>query len=310
MSASSIATGAFIVNYHQTAWQIKKQDKEAKSAVVEKYQTDPGAVKVEKFLIDKNAPEIRMIGKLAGEARLFHYKNTLPYADNGRLLPAANYEPYKTGMTERKIAYFEAVDHFCTRYEALIDEYTTKLGNLKNRSEYPSITEIRDKFGFDVSFNPVPDITHFTISWLDEMERKAIISEALTRKETAEKEAMADLWKRLYKPVSHMAEKLSDPEGIFQDSLVENIAELVDLLPRLDFSSDPALTRMTDIIKERLLKYDPKTLRLDKAARKETAETAKTIAAGFKKMGKDKIEVPRPAMTIVGGFTRVGTVIM
>ena len=34
------------------------------------------------------------------------------------------------------------------------------------------------------------------------------------------------------------------------------------------------------------------------------------IVDSFKKMGKDKISMPRPAMTIVGDFVLVGTVIM
>ena len=47
-----------------------------------------------------------------------------------------------------------------------------------------------------------------------------------------------DLWVRLKDVVSHMVERLKVPESRFHASLVTNVFELVDLLPRLNVNQD------------------------------------------------------------------------
>jgi len=50
-----------------------------------------------------------------------------------------------------------------------------------------------------------------------------------------------DLWSRLRDGVSHMVDRLNEPESRFHATLVTNIFDLVELLPRLNVTGDPEL---------------------------------------------------------------------
>jgi hypothetical protein len=63
----------------------------------------------------------------------------------------------------------------------------------------------------------------------------------------------------------------------FRDSAVNNIQELVDLLPALNVTGDTSLTKVTNDIKERLLAGSPQELREDPMLRKTVAKDARKI---------------------------------
>jgi hypothetical protein len=52
-------------------------------------------------------------------------------------------------------------------------------------------------------------------------------------RESLEK-GIKDLWSRLKSVVTHMADRLNEPESRFHASLVTKVFDLVDLLPRLN----------------------------------------------------------------------------
>jgi hypothetical protein len=65
--------------------------------------------------------------------------------------------------------------------------------------------------------------------------------------------ATRDLWQRLYDVVSHMSKKLADYNAAHGDnkpklykSMVGNIVELVDVLPKLNVGGDAELERMAE----------------------------------------------------------------
>jgi predicted DNA-binding transcriptional regulator YafY len=73
-------------------------------------------------------------------------------------------------------------------------------------------------------------------------------------------------------------------DGVFRDSTVRNLEEIVDLLPGLNLLDDPDLEAMRLDVKARLAGYDPKDLRKDTAVRAEAAREANEIMermAGF-----------------------------
>jgi len=88
---------------------------------------------------------------------------------------------------------------------------------------------------------------------------------------------MNDLWNRLYRVVNHMAERLADPENKFKNSLVDNIVDLCDLLPRLNITSDPKLEKALLEVRQKLTAYDSQTLRDSNDIRSQTALEAQKI---------------------------------
>ena len=98
------------------------------------------------------------------------------------------------------------------------------------------------------------------------------------KKRKAQDDAMRDLWRRLYEPVKHMAEKLADPEGKFKDTLVSNIREIAGLLTRLNVAEDPNLEELRKEVEAKLCGQAPETLRTDATIRTMVAADARQIA--------------------------------
>ena len=96
----------------------------------------------------------------------------------------------------------------------------------------------------------------------------------------SQKQAMQEVWQRLYDRVKHMAEKLSDPKALFKASMIENARELCALLPRLNFADDPNLEALRHEVESKLLKH-PDALRNDPDLRSDTAEEARRIMAAM-----------------------------
>ena len=98
-----------------------------------------------------------------------------------------------------------------------------------------------------------------------------------SRVKDREAEAMKDLFVRLNTVIEHFAEKLSDKEAIFRDSLVENVIELVNLLPKLNVVGDADLESLRKETQKKLCAYEPDTLRKDAKVRDKAAGDAKAI---------------------------------
>ena len=89
---------------------------------------------------------------------------------------------------------------------------------------------------------------------------------------------MRDLWTRLYDVTNHMASRLADPEARFHGTLVSNVSDLVELLPRLNIVGDPHLASLTEQVRKQLCQHSADLLRNSPTTRLETAASAAAIA--------------------------------
>ena len=255
-----------------TQFSGSKQDKAATDSVKEKFQTGNDAGRYNKSLIARDS--IKAVSSAANEARIFHYAQTLPWKDDGaRILPAANYLQYSEGMRAKKATFQATVAKFIASYPDLIDEARTRLAGLFNASEYPDAANIVDKYSFDVQIDPLPQAADFRVD-LNSAEVEHIRKEIEARNNQAQAAATLDLWKRLNSAVSAMSERLNDPKAVFRDSLVSNIEEITEIIPRLNLTDDPALNRLTEEARVKLTAATPEKLRTDINTRKETAKAA------------------------------------
>lgn len=265
---------AMLVKLSISIWTAKKEDKKVTQEVEKQYNAHD-AGKYNKFLIA--VEEIKKLNKIPNETRTFHYENTLPWTDEGfRILTADNYLPYTQKMREFKSKTEEAKRVFFDNYQAYVDEAQRRLNGLFNPADYPTITELEKKFSFDVSFTPLPDKADFRVN-LQADETNRIKEEIETRLKSSIQNAINDLWERLYNVVKHASDKLNDKEAIFRDSLISNMINLVNLLPRLNLTNDSKLEEMRQEVENKLCQVTPGELREDEGLRKETARTCDDI---------------------------------
>ena len=87
----------------------------------------------------------------------------------------------------------------------------------------------------------------------------------------------ADLWNRLKDVVSHMVDRLNEPESRFHASLVTNVLDLVNLLPKLNVSDDHELNRFAAEIGNKLCGFTARDLKTNDVLRVATAHDAAAL---------------------------------
>jgi hypothetical protein len=266
---------AMIVRLSISQWTARKFDRRVSQKVAQDYEVDTEVGRYNKILVAKEA--IQTITQAVSAARAFHYENTLPWNDGGdRILPSKNFLAYSKKMREFKQHMEQAVDEFVENYEVYREEARKRLGKMFSVEDYPGRREIGRKFGFSFDIDPVPSSSDFRVT-LQSKDMSRIQKQLDKRVEERVVAATKDLYVRLSEVVQRFAEKLSDKEAIFRDSLVENVVELVNLLPRLNIGNDPALEKVRVETKKKLCAFEPDSLRKDGKVRSKAAEDAKAI---------------------------------
>ncbi len=285
----SLSRKAMLVNLSISQWTARKYDRKVSKEVADKYGAAEDAGRYSKVLIALE--EVKKIGKIANAARTWHYTNSLPWNDSGdRILPAANYERYEAGLTKLAGEFWEAVNKFVEVYPELKEDARGNLAGLFNAEDYPEAGALGAKYAFRPSFSPLALAADFRAEIADEA-AATIRQDIETRIEAQQKTAMADLWQRLYQGVKHMAEKLADPEAIFRDSLVDNLAELAEVLPALNFANDQQLEAMATEVMVKLTAIEPDTLRTAPLKRREVATDAAALLKAITGAGSRFIDL-------------------
>jgi len=267
---------AMLVHLQIRRWSARKHDRRISAEVARRHNTDEDAGRYNKQLLAKK--HLEDVYLTSNRVRRFHYEKTLPWSDTGeRILPAALHPEYTKTLRELKTKFEHEVSAFVAAYPQLVQEARFHLRGLFNSDDYPSAEEIGDKFEIDVAVTPVPSADDFRVD-LQSSEVAQIREQIERRNERQEARAMREVWDRLFQVVEKMARTLSDPEAKFKNSLVGNVSELCEVLPKLNVSDDEKLDRMVDRVRSRLAGLDPDRLRHEPETRTRSASEARQIA--------------------------------
>ena len=277
---------AMLVCLHISQWTARKHDKAASAEVADTYGANVNVGRYTKSLIDKDA--LRDICRIARDARGHHDANTLPWTDTGfRILPGANYFDYTEAQRGFRTKFETAVKAFAGDYADHRDQARNALKGLFSITDYPSPDEIAAKFRMETSFLPLPDAADFRVT-LGAAEEARIRADIEARVKGAADAAMRDLWKRVHDTVARMSDRLNaygvdaDTGKVinpFRDSLVGNLRDLAELLPKLNIAGDPQLEDMRERLVASLCPHDPQALRDSPTLRQSVAREADQILA-------------------------------
>jgi hypothetical protein len=271
---SNYRTRVMLAGLTISKYDGRKLDKKVSREVNTAKNAVQGAARVNKDLFTKDA--LSAYKAAASEAYEVHYKLTLPWGDDGyRVLPVDMYFEYLQAMAAVKVKFENAVKEFIMDYDAHVEEARKTLGDMWNQYEYLKREEVAQKFYFDIKLMPMPDAADFRVDIAD-AEVAVIQADIQRRLNESVVDALKDPLRKLYKLMSHMVEKLNDPESQFQYTMVENIRELVGMIPKLNFTNDPTLTQIANDAKLLTL-HSADTLRNDFAVRNAVASHAQTL---------------------------------
>ena len=269
---NSVNERAMLVRVSIGLWTAARADNKIAAEVAEKHGSKKEMGQFKKFLID---PTLLQPGqKIAGEARQEHYRLTLPWTDDGfRILSQAGYFTYNEKMKDHDERFWNWFNgEFRPNYAGYVEAAATALNGLFNPLEYPGIAwdrslrranvvrakAIASKFSFRIALQPVPDAADFRVDLGDE-ETARVKREMTASVQDQIDSAMKDVWGRLHTVVGAMVEKLkaykvtrSGTEGIFRDTLVSNITDLLEIVPALNLTNDPNIDAFAQQIRVEL----------------------------------------------------------
>jgi hypothetical protein len=297
---TSIAARAMKAVFHRGMGASRRSRDSAAEDLVKQQFGDQGQIVTRKLFTNKQGL-MYLRQQLANEMYAFHIKTTLPHGDDGsRLLPNTMYLDYTSTMAsfERRLASMDAqiissypqlvADDVAERNAALIAQNKAASAS---PADYPPIEDMQRHLYVEWVLEPIPTAGDFRYE-VDEVVRQ--------RYETAlaemQKVANADLFVRMLEPMKRFVDKLSVPisEGkeknkgeIFRDSLIGNLNELVESLPKLNITDDPRVNDMVQGI-EAVIKpftFNPAPLREQQSTRQAARDKMAELMKRFEGYG-------------------------
>jgi hypothetical protein len=269
---------AMLAAVHISIWTATKHDRKVSRDVANQHGAQERAGRYNKQLL-MGAARLEDLRTVAGQIRQHFYKITLPWSDEGlRLLPSHFLFDLTARMREFKAEFSSDVEQFLDIYPSYIQEARAELGSLFREEDYTSVDKLRKKFNVNLEILPISTGDDFRVTMsAEEQARIAREIDANVRQRLTK--GTEDLWKRLREVVSHMVDRLNEPESRFHATLITNIHDLVSLLPQLNVNQDPDLERFAAQIRERLCNYTAQDLKKDDLLRTSTAAEAAGIVA-------------------------------
>ena len=254
---------AMLVSLRIAAWSGRLYDRQASNHVAVHHDASASAGRYNKRLLPKAA--FAALTATMSSTRSSHYENSLPWDDQGsRLLTVANYEHYTElldGLRERMV---RERARFIEDYDDNIDQARLDLGRLFRIEDYPSKEALQGKFGIRYRIVPVLDADHF-MAKLASADTERVKRDIEGQIEERLHDAVGDLYRRLGEAVERVSERLcEDDEGkplVFRDTMISNIRDLIDVVPRLNIFGDDRLASLCEQVKDRIAHADPATLR-------------------------------------------------
>ena len=288
MTRYNIDTCALLVELSVSQWTARKLDKSTTEELVkDKNAQDKGAARVNKHLLAGRS-ELEVINQYVTETRGFVYDNTLPWSDSGiRLLPSAKFMEFNTQLQEREDKFYGLVQEFVTVYPSLITAQAMALGDMFNRTDYPSADDIAHRFSFNVNYMPVPASGDFRVDVGNEAQKE--LQEKLSKLADQRVESAINGFKqRLLEHLKRMSDRLgvdviageAKPRK-FHETLLDNAHELCELAESLNIINDPQIEQARKALKKAINGIDIKDLRKDMGARTEVKSQVDDILNKF-----------------------------
>lgn len=279
-----------LVSLNISFWNGKKYDERATGTVELTYKTKRVG-RFNKDLLPGERPTKRSANQdylkpksytdivaAAGNLRQTFYKYTLEYASmKVRLLPVGAYLDWTTHLRQAIREFDILCEIFYSQYEVIKLQAKSRMAEgLFLESDYPTLDELKSKFGIKWTPLPFPDAEFLGVDLPDET-LLSLNQQIVFSTTQAISSAQKDLAERLYKATVHLAER-ANSDGIFHTSAVENLREIIAVLPKLNFTDDRNLAELAERANRELMMFDGDQIRRQPKIRSVVATCATSIA--------------------------------
>ena len=137
------------------------------------------------------------------------------------------------------------------------------------------------QFQLEVEFGTVADGDDLRASLTDD--DREIIAAHITEKNNIKFAAtQKHIITVLHEHIMAIHERLCKDKNVFRDTLIGNLEDLCDLIPKMNIAGDPVLNQLAVDAKKALCSWDAQTLRDDPELRADVADKADKILDNMK----------------------------
>jgi hypothetical protein len=280
----SLSASGMLVEFSASTWGNNRQDKEASRQLAQLNGADMGSVSASKKLIDH--PSLDKINKVTREIRRCLYKWTVKWSDFNSYLPAPHYIPCMDEYTELAKRHSEYCEEFFEAYEFQMAGAQGRLGAMFKWSDYPSIEEIRNRFGLRLNVFPVPESGDYRVDIANE-QKEAIKSKFAEFYENKLREIATDVYTQVATSVDHMVDTLTRYTQKKRDgeltklnsSLIDNMLHLLTTMRGFNVTNDPEIERIRMDMEDAVRGLTIDQLKVSEVTRLQTIDKFKAIKA-------------------------------
>jgi len=278
----NLSNRATLVSLKIKNWAGTVVDKKVSEQVLYENQASDEAGSFRKRLMPKDA--MKPISAVLNEVRKYVKTKTLAWEDGKqRLLAASLITEFTDTLREHEVSLENAVTDFIACYGEYKEAAKDILNGLYIEGDYPPESELREKFSLKYEFQNISDPDDFRCTISNDLKEK-IQNDMKSTIDQKYAGSMKKLYERVYTVVSKFNEKLSDEDATFNKSLINNIEDLVSVLPALNIMEDSKLSALTTQIQTEICKFNPLDLRKDKEIRKDAVQASSQILASLEEM--------------------------
>jgi ferredoxin-thioredoxin reductase catalytic subunit len=268
----------------------RKFDKKETAELAKRHGADVQALRLTKKLFT-NSDAYKAINTAGSHLREIFNRWTLPWDNDGtRILTSASFFDATTEIRQGEREFNAALPPFFEQYPLLKARDKVLLNGLYREEDYPTLEKLKKKFSVKMEFTPLPSSSDFRANLRDE--DVAAIKKNIEETVTARIElAMEEPYRRLLDGVAHMASRLQGEKTCpcrrcvgkeyatdeFKDSLVDNLREMVQVLPKLNLTDDSNLAFMIEQVETALTPFSADSIRASDQVRKTLARRAMDI---------------------------------
>ena len=291
-SVVSLATSAVLVSVDVNVWSATKQDRVISDEVTKGKNADSSAGRFVKNLLADNLEHKRLTNY---RQTIYNWLKRSTYRWNNAqdLLPSLQLPQFKEQYTEHEAEFYRLLGDFLDKYTEIVSDMAFKQGDMFNREDYPSVDEVKAKFGIRLFVSEVPS-HDFRCAVADDIaedlkqQYETQASEIVTGIMSQQTERLLEVMESIshccgYAETtnSQTGETLSKKRKIY-DTTIEKAKELAELYKGFNLSGDDRLREASMKLDVALRGISADLIRDSDAVRSRVQEDVDDILAKFK----------------------------
>ena len=151
----TLASSSVLVSIDVNVWSATKQDRVISDEVTRGKNADSSAGRFVKNLLADDTHHKKIANY---RQTIYNWLQRITYEFNKaqRLLPTVEMEKFMVEYREHESEFYRLLDNFSLNYASIVSDMAFKQGDMFNRNDYPTVDEVKSKFGIKLFVSEVP----------------------------------------------------------------------------------------------------------------------------------------------------------